>query len=227
MHQLDLWVIYLLWSIINVWIVILNYSYMILAPAIMAAEKVAKNAAGKCLEAVGLDPDMYRIGHTKARTQKNVPFYIHLVYASECTHSNCMTSVSFNWIPTRWSSLYVPCTVPEINSSFSAVFRCISVLRLTVCITIFSEYGIKNELYILTGTRSWTPVALRTSIVPRKPPRFWLSPPSWTKTFTVWVTPRHEKDIYLTKLNLAQELQNFCKSRHLWVDGSIEFLCSQ
>lgn len=40
---------------------------MILAPAIMAAEKVAKNAAGKCLEAVGLDPDMYRIGHTKAR----------------------------------------------------------------------------------------------------------------------------------------------------------------
>ncbi|XP_017086615.2 myosin heavy chain, muscle isoform X6 [Drosophila eugracilis] len=39
--------------------------YMILAPAIMAAEKVAKNAAAKCLEAVGLDPDMYRIGHTK------------------------------------------------------------------------------------------------------------------------------------------------------------------
>ncbi|XP_033236816.1 myosin heavy chain, muscle isoform X9 [Drosophila pseudoobscura] len=39
--------------------------YMILAPAIMTAEKLAKNAAGKCLEAVGLDPDMYRIGHTK------------------------------------------------------------------------------------------------------------------------------------------------------------------
>ncbi|XP_022228090.2 myosin heavy chain, muscle isoform X8 [Drosophila obscura] len=39
--------------------------YMILAPAVMTAEKLAKNAAGKCLEAVGLDPDMYRIGHTK------------------------------------------------------------------------------------------------------------------------------------------------------------------
>ncbi|XP_067622952.1 myosin heavy chain, muscle isoform X45 [Eurosta solidaginis] len=39
--------------------------YMILAPAIMTAEKVPKNAAAKCLEAVGLDPDMYRIGHTK------------------------------------------------------------------------------------------------------------------------------------------------------------------
>ncbi|XP_023032253.1 myosin heavy chain, muscle isoform X25 [Drosophila tropicalis] len=39
--------------------------YMILAPAIMAAEKVFKNAAAKCLEAVGLEPDMYRIGHTK------------------------------------------------------------------------------------------------------------------------------------------------------------------
>ncbi|KAI8042558.1 hypothetical protein M5D96_003871 [Drosophila gunungcola] len=47
---------------------------MILAPAIMAAEKVAKNAAGKCLEAVGLDPDMYRIGHTKARTYKDSLF---------------------------------------------------------------------------------------------------------------------------------------------------------
>lgn len=40
---------------------------MILAPAIMAAEKSPKNAAAKCLESVGLDSDMYRIGHTKAR----------------------------------------------------------------------------------------------------------------------------------------------------------------
>ncbi|XP_023295473.1 myosin heavy chain, muscle isoform X1 [Lucilia cuprina] len=39
--------------------------YMILAPAIMAAEKQPKNAAAKCLESVGLDSDMYRIGHTK------------------------------------------------------------------------------------------------------------------------------------------------------------------
>ena len=39
---------------------------MILAPALMVAEKQPKNAAAKCLESVGLDPDMYRIGHTKA-----------------------------------------------------------------------------------------------------------------------------------------------------------------
>ncbi|XP_013100157.1 myosin heavy chain, muscle isoform X8 [Stomoxys calcitrans] len=39
--------------------------YMILAPAIMASEKSPKNAAAKCLESVGLDSDMYRIGHTK------------------------------------------------------------------------------------------------------------------------------------------------------------------
>ncbi|XP_017857507.1 PREDICTED: myosin heavy chain, muscle isoform X30 [Drosophila arizonae] len=39
--------------------------YMILAPAVMAAEKLPKNAATKCLEAVGLDPDLYRIGNTK------------------------------------------------------------------------------------------------------------------------------------------------------------------
>ncbi|XP_026481135.1 myosin heavy chain, muscle-like isoform X10 [Ctenocephalides felis] len=39
--------------------------YMILAPAIMQAEKDPKNAAAKCLESVNLDPDLYRIGHTK------------------------------------------------------------------------------------------------------------------------------------------------------------------
>ncbi|XP_066140639.1 myosin heavy chain, muscle isoform X36 [Euwallacea fornicatus] len=39
--------------------------YMILAPATMAAEKEAKEAARKCLEEIGLDPDSYRVGHTK------------------------------------------------------------------------------------------------------------------------------------------------------------------
>lgn len=40
---------------------------MILAPAIMYAEKDPKEAARKCLESVELDPESYRIGHTKAR----------------------------------------------------------------------------------------------------------------------------------------------------------------
>ncbi|XP_014613505.1 PREDICTED: myosin heavy chain, muscle-like [Polistes canadensis] len=40
--------------------------YMILAPATMAAQKEPKVAAAKCLEEVGLDPESYRIGHTKA-----------------------------------------------------------------------------------------------------------------------------------------------------------------
>lgn len=42
-------------------------SYMILAPVAMTAEKDPKEAARKCLEEVGLDPESYRIGHTKAR----------------------------------------------------------------------------------------------------------------------------------------------------------------
>ena len=42
------------------------FSYMILAPATMQAESDPKIAASKCLEEVGLDPDSYRIGHTKA-----------------------------------------------------------------------------------------------------------------------------------------------------------------
>lgn len=33
----------------------------------MQAEPDPKKAAEKCFEAIGLDPDSYRIGHTKAR----------------------------------------------------------------------------------------------------------------------------------------------------------------
>lgn len=40
---------------------------MILAPALMTAEKDPKKAAAKCFESIGLDPESYRIGHTKAR----------------------------------------------------------------------------------------------------------------------------------------------------------------
>lgn len=42
-------------------------SYQILAPAAMQAEKDIKKAAGVCLEKVALDPELYRLGHTKAR----------------------------------------------------------------------------------------------------------------------------------------------------------------
>jgi hypothetical protein len=44
------------------------FSYLILAPAAMQNEKDIKKAAGICLETVALDPEMYRLGHTKART---------------------------------------------------------------------------------------------------------------------------------------------------------------
>jgi myosin heavy chain 6/7 len=40
---------------------------MILAPATMAKESDPKEAARKCLEECNLDPESYRIGHTKAR----------------------------------------------------------------------------------------------------------------------------------------------------------------
>lgn len=43
-------------------------SYLILAPALMQAEKDLKKAAGLCLDVTKLDPEMYRLGHTKART---------------------------------------------------------------------------------------------------------------------------------------------------------------
>lgn len=59
---------------------------MILAPAVMAAEKLPKNAATKCLEAVGLDQDLYRIGNTKARIlwslASSVVFQINPIHLS-------------------------------------------------------------------------------------------------------------------------------------------------
>lgn len=41
---------------------------MILAPATMTAEKDPKTACDKCLKEINLEPDQYRVGHTKART---------------------------------------------------------------------------------------------------------------------------------------------------------------
>lgn len=53
-------------------------SYMILAPALMTNEKDPKKAAAKCFESIGLDPESYRIGHTKAR--KKCPPLLHIKY---------------------------------------------------------------------------------------------------------------------------------------------------
>lgn len=44
-----------------------THSYKILAPAAMDACKEPKEACSKCLEVVGLEAELYRIGHTKAR----------------------------------------------------------------------------------------------------------------------------------------------------------------
>lgn len=43
---------------------------MILAPAIMTAESDPKKAAAKCLESIQLDPESYRIGHTRVNKMK-------------------------------------------------------------------------------------------------------------------------------------------------------------
>lgn len=44
-------------------------SYMILAPNEMQAEPDERKAAKVCLETIQLDPELYRIGHTKARSK--------------------------------------------------------------------------------------------------------------------------------------------------------------
>jgi len=63
-------------------------SYKILAPAIMDAEPNPKIATQKCLENTTLDPDFFRIGHTKARNIFLLRF-ISMFYVSlhVCTFS--------------------------------------------------------------------------------------------------------------------------------------------
>lgn len=46
-------------------------SYQILAPAQMQAEKDVKKAAAVCLEIIKLDPENYRLGHTKVFNSSN------------------------------------------------------------------------------------------------------------------------------------------------------------
>ena len=44
-------------------------SYMILAPNEMKAEPNEQKSAKVCLEVIQLDPELYKIGHTKARSK--------------------------------------------------------------------------------------------------------------------------------------------------------------
>lgn len=43
-----------------------KFSYLILAPTAMTNEKDPKISAKICFDSIGLDPELYRIGHTKA-----------------------------------------------------------------------------------------------------------------------------------------------------------------
>ena len=60
---------------------------MILAPAAMAAETDPKKAAARCFEEIGLDPDMYRIGHTKAscKSSNRLNFFLDFIPSFSCS----------------------------------------------------------------------------------------------------------------------------------------------
>lgn len=89
---------------------------MILAPAIMTAESIPKKAAEKCLQSVGLDPDLYRIGHTKAGiyfVTYLCPWRVFLLstYVYMCVYMNLCTSV------------YTFINVPFLNVRYSLKFK--------------------------------------------------------------------------------------------------------
>lgn len=72
-------------------------SYLILAPALMTAEKDPKIAAAKCFDSIGLDPDSYRIGHTKASFlfSSNIPLDLILYLKERILHDHCLVFPEF------------------------------------------------------------------------------------------------------------------------------------
>jgi hypothetical protein len=68
---------------------------MILAPATMQKESDPKMAASKCLEEIGLDPDSYRIGHTKARRKTRLVCFPSHHFFMEVSHSAFRDGVDF------------------------------------------------------------------------------------------------------------------------------------
>lgn len=94
---------------------------MIIAPQIMTNEKDQKKAAQKCFDSVGLDPDMYRIGHTKARIFFDLYFLcyfcspkVYCFFLSQFVHVSplyiCQTILrqprSLNYFNSQTSELY-------------------------------------------------------------------------------------------------------------------------
>lgn len=64
----------------------------------MQAEKEPKRVAGVCLESVQLDPEMYRLGHTKARI-----IFIIIVQCVSCNPLFCLSVICSN--PPFYSSI--------------------------------------------------------------------------------------------------------------------------
>lgn len=68
-------------------------SYMILAPNEMKVIPDERKASQVCLETVKLDPDLYRIGHTKARNRLNPSWFIFTKHL-QLPLFNCQTWLS-------------------------------------------------------------------------------------------------------------------------------------
>lgn len=105
---------------------------MIIAPAIMTNEKDQKKAAQKCFDSVGLDPDFYRIGHTKASYYTILqqillpPFSLRLF---------CLSTLSLSVCPPLDFDVFLSCqmnicdtfTVFCPSKPLHSPFQCVSI----------------------------------------------------------------------------------------------------
>lgn len=120
-----------------------SFSYLILAPAAMTAEKDQKKSAQKCFDAVGLDPDMYRIGHTKARNIQKICLF--------CFYSRSVSNVTFYWFRYIYlsdnaldkSSSYTLQSMPNFRMINPSTFLSIS---LDFCFSILFFFCFVNHV---------------------------------------------------------------------------------
>lgn len=125
-------------------------SYLILAPTIMTQEKDEKTAASKCFESIGLDPDMYRCGHTKASILYFSLFAsVHTFFKiprmkSEYLFSEKFSPYSCTWIlRAAWFDLkaWIPINSGYVSKSILNAPPHAQILSTQIVIITFSIYA--------------------------------------------------------------------------------------
>lgn len=117
--------------------------YMILAPATMAAESDPKTAAAKCLQEIQLDPESYRIGHTKASFLRKIFDNSRQIFPDLHTYPRVNPPISLKYLIDFWHAAR-PNLHPNLNPNLPAAVRTGFQLSINVQCDMFVVKKKKN-----------------------------------------------------------------------------------